>query len=121
MIGFEWDFGESADMGGLMKPVAMCDRCGKPILKEGNVLWINPDIRPKTGKFAFVPRAMFHTHKRCNRAFEAEYKRRNGPTHFFSEDIADHLAQLLNNTVATRDSDARKLVALVDKIKAVTP
>jgi hypothetical protein len=46
-------------------PFLVCDRCGQPIERAGNILWL---ATVPTGETVSGP---FSVHKPCNRAFEA--------------------------------------------------
>lgn len=99
--------------GGFIKPIVVCDCCRARIIGQGNALW----IMPPAGGSREVESPIFHTHKHCNRTFEAHYRERFGPTDFFSAELWEHLAQLLNNAT-TRDDKAADRVYRAAKMAA---
>lgn len=115
MIAFEHDFTVQNDMGGIIKPIILCDHCHQRIMADGNTLWIQPEDLPRKPKVIIKP-LIFHTHKHCNYAFEAAYEREHGLVLFYSDEIDNYLAQLTNNVVTIREKDARRLFDLVKRL-----
>ena len=107
MIAFESDSTVKNGMGGIIKPIVICDYCHARIEGSGNALWIKPnDINGK--RFVFES-PVFHTHKRCNHAFEMEYAKKHGFYGFFWVDLWEHLAQTLNNVVSRNEKHVQNI------------
>ena len=114
MIAFETDSTVKNGMGGIIKPIVVCDYCHARIEGSGNALWI-PPLEVKGERFRFES-PIFHTHKHCNRAFEAEYKEKHGFYGFSWDDLWKHLAQTLNNVVARDDRQAQRIFGVVERV-----
>lgn len=106
------------DHGGVFYPIVVCDHCAARIVGNGNVLWITPSIPGglSIGDRFRVEPPFFHTHKCCNRAFEAAYRERHGDTRFMWADLWEHLTHTLNNLVTQNDKQARRIFSAVEKV-----
>ena len=113
MIAFESDSTVKNGMGGIIKPIVVCDYCHTRIEGSGNALWIMPDdINSK--RFIFES-PVFHTHKHCNHAFEMQYMREHGFYGFFWEDLWEHLTQMLNNVVAPNERHRKNIYNVAER------
>ena len=113
MIAFEMDSTVKNGMGGIIKPIVMCDYCHARIEGSGNALWIKPNHI--NGKRFVFESPIFHTHKHCNHAFEMEYAKKHGFYGFFWEDLEKHLSQMLNNVVAHNKKQMHRIYGVAER------
>lgn len=84
-----YDHIAAPDLGGIYAPIIVCDACGQPIVKSGNVYWV---VLPDGS----VPAQIWHTHKYpCSRLDDHLETRFGGLV--MSEELDRWLRQLAHN------------------------